>query len=178
MNPILNAPSRPRGDIGRGSYDPSRDPTRRFGPPTGPGSYRGGFGAAPGGGRGRGGGGGPPFSPAFRGSTNSTSTTFPRTKHFTEHLADLSKPTVPGGKKIPSLVSELWPASDTKIKKLEEETERLRQEIADRESRSRAAIRDWDRHQRESDNARLRTELAEQSLAKLMADDDAGGSGF
>jgi hypothetical protein len=54
-----------------------------------------------------------------------------------------------------------------KVKRLEEEAERLRKIIEDKEREKRAVVGEWERLEGENDVARLRTELAEESLRKV-----------
>ncbi|CZT20023.1 uncharacterized protein RCC_05880 [Ramularia collo-cygni] len=72
-------------------------------------------------------------------------------------IADLPK-IVEGGIKAEPLTER------SKLGKLEEEAERLRRQIEDRETRKRKNMREWDRMTRETEAAALRSELAEQSL--------------
>ena len=51
--------------------------------------------------------------------------------------------------------------------KLEEEAEKLRKQIEEREARKRKNLRDWDRMTRETEAAALRSELSEQALKEL-----------
>lgn len=98
-------------------------------------------------------------TPAFR-SSNSTSTTYPRTKRFDAALADL--PSIrDGGERLP-------PLHDTaKADRLEEEAARLRKLIDDKEQAKRAGLREWARSEREVATAGLRSELAEEGLRRL-----------
>ena len=67
----------------------------------------------------------------------------------------------------------------TKMHKLEEDSEKLRKEIAEKETKKRKSLREWDRLQRESELAGLRTRLAEESLRKLEGDGiEGGGAAF
>lgn len=72
-------------------------------------------------------------------------------------IADLPK-ILDGGLKAEPL------ADRSKLGKLEEEAERLRRQIEDRETRRRKNMREWDRMTRDTEAAALRSELAEQSL--------------
>ncbi|KAF2840302.1 hypothetical protein M501DRAFT_1002628 [Patellaria atrata CBS 101060] len=172
-NPLLSAPSRPRGGGGRGGYgrDPSYDypprdyPTRRgsahwtgrgSGPPP---SYA--HSGPPAG----------PRGPPFRGSHNSTSTTYPRTQRFRDHLSDLPS-IVPGGQLLP----EYEPAKAAKIEKLEEEARKLREAIKAKEDAKRKGEREWANLEREAENAGLRSELAEASLRALNGEDMSGSA--
>ncbi|OAL34998.1 hypothetical protein AYO20_05713 [Fonsecaea nubica] len=194
----LNAPTRPRGSVGRFDGPPSRDfsapPVRgRSGLPfRGPAPYgpRGGSygrgsdfsssnraeysgGSSYRGGFGRGGpvGGEPTFP--FRGN-NSSSMTYPRTQRFNsvqQHLATNEK-IVPGGKLLPS---GLPPEQEKRIKMLEAEAERMRTEIAEKQKLKREVLNEWDVRERESERDSLRSDLAEQHLQQLMEGDDGIG---
>ncbi|KAJ4369935.1 hypothetical protein N0V83_005699 [Neocucurbitaria cava] len=171
-NPVLAAPTRPRGGgRGFGPYDFSRDMS---GPPPRRGSWgagpRGGgyYGSAPSGPRGS--GSGPaPFAPTFRGSSNSTATTYPRTMRFRDHLADLPKE-IPGGQKAPELYDK------SKILKLEEEARKLREMIEKKEDAKRQKLREWDGLERDAQTAQLRVDLAEASLRSLSGEGDVSGA--
>ena len=75
-------------------------------------------------------------------------------------LLDLPK-IIEGGVKAEPLVDR------TKLDRLEDEAERLRRQIDEKEARKRKSLREWDRLQRESEVAGLRSELAEQALREL-----------
>lgn len=72
-------------------------------------------------------------------------------------IADLPK-IVEGGLKGEPIIDR------SKLAKLEEEAERLRRQVEDRETRKRKNMREWDRLTRETEAAALRSSLAEQSL--------------
>ncbi|KAI9689440.1 MAG: hypothetical protein M1822_010091 [Bathelium mastoideum] len=171
----------------RGSYSAPRG---RGGPPP---PYEGGFPSGPRGGYNGGGGGHHPYSspPSFRGN-NSSSTTYPRTQRFNtakpdaagagpgarggangaeQYLSDLPE-VVPSGKKM----ADSYDSS--KINRLEEEARKLREQIAEKESKVRQSVREWDRLQRESELAGLKAELAEGHLRALNGEDEAGGAAF
>jgi hypothetical protein len=104
---------------------------------------------------------GAPTGPMGHGNPhgNGSSATYPRTQRF---LADL--PTlVPGGRKMQT---QALPNA-AKVKRLEEEAERLRKIIEDKEKEKRAVVGEWERLENESEVARLRTELAEEGLRKV-----------
>ena len=173
-NPVLAAPTRPRGG-GRGGF--GYDSPRDF---NGPPSRRGSWGGGP-----RGGGyyGGPPsgprgpapgptpFSANFRGSSNATATTYPRTMRFRDHLSDLPKE-IPGGQRAPEVYDK------SKILKLEEEARKLRELIDKKEDAKRARLREWTGLEREAETAQVRVELAEGSLRNLNDEGEAGGPAF
>ncbi|KAK5017017.1 hypothetical protein LTR16_002407 [Cryomyces antarcticus] len=156
----------PRG--GRGGPPPYDREYSNSGPPTGP---RGSFGASE----------RAPPGPPFRGSLNSTSTTYPRTQRFSaqappsssasRHLDDLP-PIIPGGQKAAE------PFDNTKLLKLEEEAKRLREIIAERQAKKRQGLREWEKLERESGTAALRSELAEGGLRALNGEGELGGAAF
>ncbi|RMZ67198.1 dna-directed rna polymerase iii subunit rpc2 [Pyrenophora seminiperda CCB06] len=169
-NPVLAAPTRPRGGgRGFGGYEGRGDfsgPSPRRGSwVAGP---RGGYyGGAPSGPRGSssGPGGTAPFAASFRGSNNSTATTYPRTMRFRDHLADLPKE-IPGGQKAPEMYDK------SKILKLEAEAQKLREMIDRKEDAKRQKLREWDGLEREAETAQLRVDLAESSLRSLNGEAD------
>lgn len=173
-NPVLAAPTRPRGS-GRGGFgydaqsglsgpSPRRGSTHWGG--RGGGGY---FGGAPSGPRGSA-PGSTSFAPPFRGSSNSTSTTYPRTQRFRDHLSDLPKE-IPGGQRAPDLYD------NAKIARLEEEARKLREIIEQKEAAKRKSLKEWDGLEREATNAALRSDLAEQQLRSLN-DSEVGGAAF
>ncbi|KAJ4362611.1 hypothetical protein N0V95_001416 [Ascochyta clinopodiicola] len=181
-NPALSAPTRPRGG-GRGGYpyDAPRDfsgPPRRGSWGAGPrgggdfrGGFRGGFHDGPPSGP-RGSASGPSsFSATFRGSNNSTATTYPRTMRFRDHLADLPKE-IPGGQRAPEVYDK------SKILRLEDEARKLRDLIDKKEDAKRAKLREWDALEKDAETAQLRVDLAEQSLRNLNGETEVGGAAF
>jgi len=174
----LSAPTRPRGG-GRGgfAYDSPRDfsgPPRRGswgGGPRGGGGFRGGFHDGPAAGPRGSVSGATPYSATFRGSSNSTATTYPRTMRFRDHLADLPKE-IPGGQKAPEIYDK------SKILRLEDEARKLREMIEKKEDAKRAKLREWDSLERDAETAQLRVDLAEQSLRNLNGETEVGGAAF
>jgi hypothetical protein len=77
-------------------------------------------------------------------------------------LADLPG-VVSGGRKI----AVKAPPNAAKVKRLEEDAERLRRVIEEKERVKRGGLREWDRLEGESEGAKLRTELAEEGLRKV-----------
>lgn len=75
-------------------------------------------------------------------------------------LADLPK-IIDGGQKAEPLVDR------SKLTRLEDEAEKLRKQIEDKETRKRKSLREWDRMIRETEAAALRSELAEEALRQL-----------
>lgn len=128
-----------------------------------------------------------PPPPNFRSGSNSTSTTYPRSQRFNNptgggpqtpsaptassiHLADL--PAIkPGGERLPPLQDM------SKADRLEEEAARLRKAIDEKQERKRAGLREWERLERESKMAGLRTELAEEGLRALSGEGEGIGVG-
>lgn len=179
-NPLLAAPSRPRGGGYAGAaaapHHATRDysapypsgprrpsttmqftnPTYRSTPPVGPRVPPTGPGPRPDG--------------PFRGSSNSTSTTYPRTQRFGQHLADLPQ-VVKGGKKTEE------PYATAKLQKLEQEMERMRQNIADKERQVQPELREWSKLERESERAAFKSQMAEESL-RASSGDEGGGVAF
>lgn len=114
------------------------------GPPTGPAGFRGG-----------------PVSqqPRQTNENGNGSATYPKTQRF---LNDLPQ-AVPGGRKIPVKA----PPNAAKVKRLEEDAERLRRIIDEKERVKTAKLKEWERLEAECDSAKLRTELAEEGLRKI-----------
>lgn len=75
-------------------------------------------------------------------------------------IADLPK-IVEGGQKAEPLVDM------TRLNKLQEEAEKLRKQIQEKEAKSRKGLREWVKLSREVEVAGLRSELAEQSVREL-----------
>lgn len=75
-------------------------------------------------------------------------------------IANLPK-LVDGGQKAEPLIDE------AKLGRLQDEAERLRRQIEERELKKRKGLREWDRLSREVEIAGLRSELAEQSVREL-----------
>ncbi|KAF2672496.1 hypothetical protein BT63DRAFT_453004 [Microthyrium microscopicum] len=167
-NPVLSAPSRPRG--GRGGFG---------------GGYRGDFGG-PSPRRGDFGRGGYFGGPArggyqggnFRGSSNSSSSTYPRSQRFDtassvrQHLSDLPA-IVPGGQALPPLD----PAGAQRLRRLEEEAARLREEIAEKQKIKRQGLKEWDKLQADIDSAQRKTEFQEENL-RIGNQEEATGPAY
>ena len=120
-------------------------------------------------------------APPFRGSANTTSTTYPRTQRFggaaagaaapppppaasaaERMLADVGAP-APGGRRHAALP----PATAAKIRRLEDEAERLRRAIDERKRVARAEVREWDAFERHAARLRLAGDLAEGNLRRV-----------
>ncbi|KAI9891681.1 MAG: hypothetical protein M1814_002431 [Vezdaea aestivalis] len=159
---LLSAPREPRGGGGGRVIIPRRE-SHHNGPP--PEFRRGGpsgYSRGP-----RPSFGGPPM---FR-SNNSSSTTYPRSQRFNNPLNDLPR-ILPGGKTNPA-----FDVSD-KLKKLEADKQKLEEVLAEKETKKRAALRDWDRLERDSMRETLRAELADEQIKTLSGEGGSGGSAF
>ncbi|KAK4631136.1 hypothetical protein CLAFUW4_03035 [Fulvia fulva] len=97
---------------------------------------------------------------AARRPTEPNIPTGPAASRIHPALLDLPK-IVEGGIKAEPLIDR------TKLTRLENEAERLREQIDEKEQKKRKSLREWDRLQRESEVASLRSELAEQALREL-----------
>nr|POF17704.1 hypothetical protein CFP56_13116 [Quercus suber] len=75
-------------------------------------------------------------------------------------IAELPK-VIAGGQKGEPLVDL------SRLNKLQEEAEKLRKQIEERQARQRKGLREWDRLARDTEVAGLRSELAEQSVRQL-----------
>ncbi|MCJ1302183.1 hypothetical protein MMC08_004986 [Hypocenomyce scalaris] len=186
---LLTAPTRPRGgplSLGReGSRDsPYGGPPPRRGPapshfhgpprqssydarsgdgvPTGPRSSYHGSNPAPFESR-------PPFRP-----NNSSSTTYPRTQRFSQHLGNVPA-IVPGGKLLPS---GLDPQAEKRLVQLEEDKKKLLEAIEEKQKQKRAGLREWEKAERESVREGLKSELAEGHLDRMTGEGRMGGSAF
>lgn len=85
-------------------------------------------------------------------------------------LRDLPK-ILPGGRKASPILDR------SRLDKLNDESEKLRRQIEEKEGRKRKALRDWDRLVRESDTAAVRSELAEEAV-RGFTEDEAMGAAF
>ena len=65
------------------------------------------------------------------------------------------------------------------MRQLEDDAERIRLDIMEKQKSKREALREWDVRERESEVARLKSDLAEESLRVLeQGDEDGGGNGW
>jgi len=71
---------------------------------------------------------------------------------------------IPGGVKAEPLVD------NTRLNRLQEEAEKLRKQIEEREARKRKGLREWERMSREVEVAGLRSELAAAAVRSLEMD--------
>lgn len=85
------------------------------------------------------------------------------------YLGDLPR-IVEGGQKAPDLYDH------SRLDKLEEEAEKLRRVIDDKQIKKRRGLREWDRLERESEAAGLRAQLADESVRALAGENDGGAA--
>lgn len=185
---LLTAPTRPRGGPSSFGREGSREslyggpPPRRGPPPShfhGPSrqsSYDARSGDVPTGPRGSYQNSNPaPFEsrPPFR-PNNSSSTTYPRTQRFSQHLNNVPA-IVPGGKLLPS---GLDPQAEKRLAQLEEDKKKLLEAIEEKQKQKRAGLREWDKAERESAREGLKSELAEGHLDRMTGEGGMGGSAF
>ena len=104
--------------------------------------------------------------PMFR-SSNSTSTTYPRTQRFNTQLGDVAQ-IKSGGQRAPPLVDQ------SKADKLEEEAARLRKMIDDKQQKKRVALKDWEKLEGDVKIAALRSDLADEHLRALSGESSDG----
>lgn len=90
------------------------------------------------------------------------------------HLASLER-IIPGGKRTPGLTSGMNPTQEAKLRQLEEDAERIRADVLEKQKVKREALREWEVRERESQIAGLRSELAEESLRALEQGDEDNG---
>lgn len=169
MSGARDYPSRdypPRGGGYAGSYGHGtpydRPPTREGFAPRDSYDSRG----APPGPRPASGAGGFNPPPMFR-SSNSTSTTYPKTMRFDNQLEGVAK-IKPGGQRLPPVVDT------SKADKLEEEAARLRKLIDDKQTKKRAALKEWEKLEDDVKTAALRSELADEHLRTLSGETTDG----
>ncbi|KAL1958332.1 hypothetical protein VTO42DRAFT_4649 [Malbranchea cinnamomea] len=175
---LLSAPTRPKGASGPPPFhrENSRDFSRSGPPRRGPYTPSPHHGPPPPGPRGGPGPGTPyydshrPPPPFHRG--NSTSTTYPHTKRFNNHLSGLPS-IVPGGKLMPS---GLDPVTEKRLAQLEADKEKLLEQIAEKQRLKRAGLREWDKLSRETATNALRSDLAEGHLQRMTEGDGIGGA--
>lgn len=89
---------------------------------------------------------------------------------------------VPGGRHVPGSAQSstgLSADQEKRLKALEEDAERIRSDINDKQKSKREVLNEWEARERESDIAALRSELAENHLRALGEDDTAmAGTAF
>ncbi|MCJ1352600.1 MAG: hypothetical protein MMC33_002584 [Icmadophila ericetorum] len=119
----------------------------------------------------------PPYDPPprvpFR-SNNSTSTTYPRTQRFHQHLSNLPS-IVPGGKPLPS---GLDPGQERRLQQLEDDRKKLLEAIEEKQKVKRSGLKDWEKAERESKRDMLKSELAEGHLDRLAGEEGMSGGAY
>ena len=75
-----------------------------------------------------------------------------------------------GGQKLPDLYDR------SRAEKLEEEAERIRKVIEEKQTRKRNGLREWERLERESEHAAFRAGLADESVRALAGERDVGAA--
>lgn len=95
----------------------------------------------------------------------------PRSSRPSVHpaIADLPKP-IDGGQKAEPLIDR------TKLDRLQEEAEKLRKAIDEKEAKQRRGLREWDRLSRETEAAGLKTQLAEEALRRESGEGEGMGA--
>jgi hypothetical protein len=83
---------------------------------------------------------------------------------------------IPGGKKDTSY-SGIPKDLEMRLKKTEEETERLREELRAKEEKLRKSLKTWDKLERDSKAMGLRSELSERHV-RVLAGEGVGGAAF
>jgi hypothetical protein len=99
---------------------------------------------------------------------------------FTEQVLASLPPVVPGGRLDPAQIplhTGVLPELQGRFNQLQEEEERIRQEMDVKQEKLRKSLAVWDRLEREAKVAELRTNLSEQSLAKITGE-GVGGAAF
>lgn len=116
---------------------------------------------------------------APRPSTHQTpaSATYGRPQQPRVHPAIANLPQIiSGGKKDPS-ASGIPKEIEARLKKTEEETERLREELRLKEEKLRSGLRTWEKLERESKSMGLKSELSERHV-RILAGEGVGGAAF
>lgn len=99
----------------------------------------------------------------------------PSKPHIRNHPSISTLPTVVvGGRKDPN-ASGIPREIEVRLKKTEEEADRLREDLRVKEEKTRAGLRSWERLERECEVARLRSELSEQQV-RVLAGEGIGGA--
>lgn len=79
---------------------------------------------------------------------------------------------IPNGKKLAPIVDQ------TRLHRLEEESERLRRLVVEKDAKKRRNLREWDRMVREGESAAYRSELAEAGVRAFDGDGERAGAAF
>ena len=117
------------------------------------------------------------WSAAAPRATAPASASFARPPQPRVHPALANLPQIiPAGKKDPSYLG-IPKDIEARLKKNEEESERLREELKIKEEKLRAGLRTWDKLERESKSMSLKAELSEKHV-RLLAGEGVGGTAF
>ena len=108
---------------------------------------------------------------------NSTSTTYPRTQRFNQHLANLPS-VIPGGKLLPQDRNSADFAIQERLAKLEQEQKKIEKELEEKMEKKRKGVRQWEKHERESAREGLKGELAEKQVRMMAGEGGLGGAAF
>lgn len=90
-------------------------------------------------------------------------------KPVNAYLADLPR-IVDGGIKAPELYDR------GRLDKLEDEAERLRRVIEDKQAHKRKGLKEWAKLSRESETASFRAQLADENVRALAGESDGGAA--
>jgi hypothetical protein len=102
---------------------------------------------------------------------------YPRSQQPRVHPAVANLPQIiPGGKRDPS-ASGIPKDLEARLRKTEEETERLREELRQKEEKLRSGLRTWEKLERESKSMGLKSELSERHV-RILAGEGVGGAAF
>ena len=77
---------------------------------------------------------------------------------------------VPGGRKTPGS-SGMTADQERKVKQLEDDAERIRSDMTEKQKSKREALREWEVRERESEVAGLKSQLADDHLRTLGEED-------
>lgn len=83
---------------------------------------------------------------------------------------------MPGGKHVPGSAQSstgLSADQEKRLKSLDDEAERMRSDIVEKQKAKRESLSEWEARDRESTTAALRSELAESHLRALGEEDTA-----
>ena len=119
-------------------------------------------------------------STTFNNTSVSTSVSSPITPatpaSFVKSKLSTLERQIPGGRHVPGSsqsITGLSAEQEKKLKALEDDAERIRLDIAERQRAKRESLTEWEVRERESEIAALRSDLAESHLRALGEDDTA-----
>lgn len=113
----------------------------------------------------------PPTGPAAQGGQRMS---------MAQNLLAGMPPIVPGGRLDPNstaLITGVIKDLEPHHRRLRDEEERIRSDLRVKEETMRAALRTWDRLERESNAWHLKSEASEQSLRRIIDDGAVGAAG-